>query len=196
MATVSGLMVMAALQAGISSDPASNNPYSDYRTVKSSAGDYFLLGGKLQSAVVSGGFPGASGQGLWDAVSVEPVMNGGVIMAVKANGLTLEGAQLDLRNINLALDAAAGTWRSGTSFASLIIQEVSGRADLMRVCWNAHLPAPDPVTGPPGFVPLERSAMFKRLMCGVYRRDAGATDVGGYLIDDLNGNVRTFVGNW
>lgn len=196
-ATVSGPMVLAALQTGVSADPAeARNPYSVYRSVASSAGETMRLGGQLQSFIVTGGFPGGSGIGLWEDVKVEPIVNGGVILGVNANGLRLEGAQLDLRNVNPALNAAAGTWTSGNSFASLVIQEVPGRADLMRVCWNAHLPPPPPVTGPPGYTPLERSALFKRLMCGVYKRDAGGTDVGGYLIDDMNGDVRTFVGSW
>ncbi len=192
--SVRGPAVLAALTAGVSPDPAPGTPYSNYRKVVS-GNDSYYLGGSLTSYTVTAGFPGASGIGLNHIVEVQPQFNGGVITSVKANGLTLEGAPLDLRNATVTLDQGAGTWRSGDSFAALVVQSVSGQPDLMRVCWNAHLPPPAPVTGPPGYEPMVRSAPFKRLMCGVYSKQGGPS-VGGYLADDFNGTVRNYSGSW
>jgi hypothetical protein len=160
------------------------------------AGDsYFFLGDALTSFTVTRGFPGASGFGLNHVVDIKPQINNGVITSVKANGLTLEGGSLDLRNATVTLDHGAGTWTNGNWFAALVVQSVPGRSDQMRVCWNAHLPPPPPVTGPPGFEPLVREQPFKRLMCGVYSKQGGAA-VGGYLADDVDGKVTYYNGSW
>jgi hypothetical protein len=139
-------------------------------------------------------FPGASGFGLWDVVNVQGNFNDGVIHSVTANGMTLTGLSLDLRNAELQVEATAGTWTNGRWFASLVIQ--SQGADLMRVCWNVHLPPPPPVTGPPGFEPVVREADFKRLMCGIYSRTETGRDRGGYMVDDYAGQVTTYTGRW
>ena len=194
--SVSGPLVLAALQTGVSPDPAPDNPYSNNRKVVAPGGGYYFLGGALSSYTLSGGFPGGSGIGLWHRVDIEPIASGGVIVAVKANGLTLEGAPLDLRNVDPGIDANAATWSSGEWFATLLVQSVPARADLMRVCWNARLPPPPPVPGPPGYTPLTRTEPFKRLMCGVYNRDKAGPDVGGYLVDEFSGVVGTYSGAW
>ena len=192
---MAGPAVLVALTAGVSPDPASTNPYSNYRKVVAGNGSYFFLGGALTSHTITGGFPGASGIGLNHVVAIEPQINGGVITSVKANGLTLDGGSLDLRHATIALDHGAGTWRSGEWFAALVVQSVSGQPDLMRVCWNAHLPPPPPVTGPPGYEPMVRNAPFKRLMCGVYSKQGGQS-VGGYLSDDFSGTVTVYQASW
>jgi hypothetical protein len=194
--SVSGPLVWAALQTGVSADPHPDNPYTNYRKVMTAENTYYFLGDALVSHSMGSGFAGASGIGITGLVSVEPVANDGVIVAVKANGLTLEGAPLDLRNVNPAIDAAAGTWTSGEWFATLLLQSVANRPDLMRVCWDTQLPPPEPVTGPPGFSPVVREAPFKRLMCGVYSNSQPGPDVGGYVVDDFNGTVTTFSGTW
>jgi hypothetical protein len=194
--SVPGSLVWAALVRGVSDEPNHDgNPYTKYRKVL--AGDnFYYLGGALVSHSIGGGFPGASGIGLTGFVAVTPVINGGVITSVTANDLTLEGASLDLRNVNPAINASAGTWTNGQWFATLLVQSVSGQPDLMRVCWNTHLPPPPPVTGPPGFDPLVREAPFKRLMCGVYNNKQAGPDVGGYVIDDFAGKVTTYSASW
>ncbi len=114
----------------------------------------------------------------------------GVIDAVIANGMTMTGPQLDLRNVDPQLDATAGTWSNGKWFARLVIQS---QGELVRVCWNAYLPEPPPVTGPPGYKPLVRGADFKRLMCGVY---SGSREAGGHVQDDFAGTIRTYTATW
>lgn len=194
---VSGPIVLAALTAGVSPAPnPEGSPYTDFRKVVASDNSYYFIGDALTSYTIGGGFPNASGFGLTGVVAIEPQVSNGVITSVKANGLTLEGSPLDLRNANPAIDASAGTWTSGQWFATLLVQSVSGQPDRMRVCWNAHLPPPPPVTGPPGFTPLVREAPFKRLMCGVYSNKQVGPDVGGYISDDFAGTVTVYSAAW
>ena len=154
-------------------------------------GDYFL-GGALTGHSLA--------QASWgpivvsDRLEIYAVGNNGVIVAVKANGMTLEGPQLDLRNVNPEIDSVAGTWVSGQWFAKLVVQ--SDKPDQVKVCWDAYLPAPPPVTGPPGSEPVARPVPFKRLTCGIYGKKQVGPDVGGYIVDDFGGTVRTFRGDW
>ncbi|MBA3479277.1 MAG: hypothetical protein H0T52_12910 [Lautropia sp.] len=66
----------------------------------------------------------------------------------------------------------------------------------MRICWNANLPPPPPVAGPPGLPTIVYTVPLKRLMCGVYSKAVPAQDVGGHVEDDFNGTRRTFRGSW
>jgi len=128
-------------------------------------------------------------------ISVAVSGSDGVIDAVNANNLLLVGPQLDLRNVDPAVDAAAGTWTNGEWFAKLVVQSDES-PDLMRVCWDVHLPPPPTVTGPPGTPPVVYTVPLKRLMCGVYSRTQEGPDVGGYVEDDFNGEKRIFRGSW
>jgi hypothetical protein len=123
-------------------------------------------------------------------------MDGGIIRSVRANGVDLQGAPLDLRNVDPAIDASAGEWRSGAWFAKLVIQSVAGNQDLVRVCWDAHLPPPPPLTGPSGTTGSVRDQPFKRLMCGVYSKSQPGPDRGGYVSDDLGGTISTYSASW
>jgi len=166
------------------------------RRVFSAEDRYYLLSGsngRMVSGVLSGLPWGAIGGANFTVV--EPAASGGVIYAITANSLTLEGQQLDLRGATVPLDATIGTWSSGEWYASLVTTSIAGSTDLMRVCWNLNLPPPPPITGPPGVEPVVRAEPFKRLMCGVYPR-SGSPNVGGYLIDDFGGTIRTFTGSW
>lgn len=189
--TVSGPLVWAALQTGISKDPAPTNPYTDDRRVHTEEG-YYLIGGTMTTYSLA--------RSPWGPIMVDnrmtvsPVGSGDVIDSVVANGMTLSGPPLDLRNVNPTIDATAATWSNGEWFASLVIQrDQPGR---IRVCWNAHLPPPEPVYGPPDVPPAVRPVPFKRLMCGIYSETQVGPDVGGYMIDDFGGTIRTFRGEW
>jgi hypothetical protein len=189
--------VWSALQYGLSSDPERyDNPYTSYRRVFSPDGNSYFLGGRYESFIITGGFPGASGIGIWHWVRIEPAASNGMIYAVTANGLTYSGAQLNLQTVNPVIDQTTATWTNGPYFVSLLVQSVPGRSDLMRVCWNAYLPPPDPVTGPPDYTPLVRTAPFKRLQCGIYDRAQPSPDRGAYMIDDYDGRVVTYTGAW
>lgn len=192
--TVSGSLVWAALQQGVSPDPAPANPYTNNRQVFHEDGRAYFLGGALSSHSL--------GRTPWGPIAIDALVNvsmvgsEGVIYAVKANDLTLEGPPLDLRSVDPALDATAATWTNGPWFASLVVQSVPGNEALMRVCWNSHLPPPPPLTGPPDVPPVVRTVPLKRLMCGVYGRSAASRDVGGYVVDDFDGVVTTYRGAW
>ena len=193
----SGLLVWAALEAGVSPSPnPEGNPYTNYRKVSSPDGSYYFLGGAMTTHVIGGGFPNASGLGLTHVVTVEPQVSNGVITGVTANGLSMEGPTLDLRSANLPYDRDPIAWTNGQYSVKLLVQSVSGQPDSMRVCWDAHLPPPTPVAGPPGFVPQVRSEPFRRLMCGVYSNKQSGPDRGGYVIDDFGGKKTTYTANW
>jgi hypothetical protein len=123
-----------------------------------------------------------------NAVTVQPVGSSGVINSVVANGLVMTGPQLDLRNVDPALDETAATWSNGDWFASLVIQsDVAGR---MRVCWNTYLPPPPPlVSDDPTYIPEVRTLPLRRLMCGIYSATQPGPDLGGHVVDDLGGTV-------
>lgn len=195
--TVSGEVVWAALQTGISPDPEPIEPVTNYRKVYTDAGEFIHLGGDAD-ALDSHTFTSSSWGPLIKDRLVRVSLTGsdGVIDAVTANDLPLVGPQLDLRNVDPAVDATAGTWSNGAWSAQLIVQSVES-PDLMRVCWNVHLPPPAPVRGPPG-VPVTPpdTVPLKRLMCGVYSRAQAGPDVGGYVVDDFNGTKRAFRGTW
>lgn len=194
--TVDGSLVLAALQTGVSDDPTPANPMTRYRRLQSPEGEVIHLGGRYTSHILATGFPGARGVGAWDVVRIEPTMSDGAILAVEANGMALGGPRLDLATVDPVVGRPVATWSNGPWSVSLVVQSVPERPDLMRVCWDAILPAPEPVTGPPGHPPLVRTAPFKRLSCGVYDRHRAGPDRGGYLVDDLEGRVVTYAGSW
>ncbi len=146
----------------------------------------FYIGGALESHAL--GSPTGRGVVPTERVKVEPISNDGVISAVNANGLVLSGSRLDLNTATLPLDASPATWSNGEWTVKLVIQSVAGFSDQVRVCWDAYLPASAAVEG--------RTEPLKRLTCGVYKKDIGARDIGGYVIDDFNGTKTTYSGNW
>lgn len=194
---IPGTIVLSALQSGIGNNPAETNPYgSGCRRVTSTAQDYFFLCGAMGSYQIRSGFPGASGLGAWGSVNIEPIVNGTSVIAVVANGLRLDGPALDLSKVDPAIDSVAATWSVDQSQVQLVVSSIAGQADTMRVCWNASLPPPPAVTGPPGFEPLVRKDPLKRLMCGVYARAQIGPDRGGYLVDDVGGAIAVYDGSW
>jgi hypothetical protein len=194
---VSGEVVWAALQTGISPDPRPAQPVTNYRKVYTAAGEFIHLGGD-SDVLESHSFTRSSwGPLIRDRlVTVDTTGSDGVIDAVTANGLPLVGPQLDLRNVDPSVDTTAGTWSNGAWSAQLIVQSAES-PDLMRVCWNVNLPPPAPVRGPPGApVNSPDTVPLRRLMCGVYSRAQPGPDLGGHVEDDFNGEKRTFRGRW
>ena len=195
--SVGGAVVLSALRAGVRPDPAAQDPYATgCRRLVGAAQASFWVCGAMSSYQLRSGFPGGSGIGAWGAVKAEPVFEGTRITAVIANGLRLEGASLDLAGMNPPIDTPAATWTNGRWSARLLVASVPADPSLMRVCWQLVLPAPAPVTGPPGFEPLVRDAPLKRTMCAVYSRVAPGPDRGGFLVDDVGGSVTTYEGTW
>ena len=179
--TVPGTAVRAALEAGVSPDPAPENPTTDFRKVAAGPGTYYYLGDALMSHSMG---VGPSGPRPAAVVDIRPQMNNGVITSVKANGLDLAGSPLDLRFANLPIGEEAATWSSGSSSVALKVVSVNGQPNLMRVCWDVNLPS------------SERVEPMKRLMCGVYDINQPGKDVGGYMEDTIGSNKTTYVGTW
>jgi len=80
---------------------------------------------------------------------VSVIGSDGVIDGVVANGMTMSGPQVDLRNVNPEIDKGISAWSNGQWSVQLIVQS-DASADRVRICWNANLPPPPPVAGPPG----------------------------------------------
>ena len=189
---VEGPIVWNALERGVPDDPNyDGNRYSRYRKVQGENG-YFYLGSNYETFVLRGGFGISGGIGYWDLVKVAPVMNNGVLTGMVANEMTMSGPTVDLRNAKLDIDASAGTWTNGRYSVKLVIQ--SEGSDKVRVCWDAHLPPPEPITGPGE--PIIRVADFRRLMCGIYAKNNIGPDLGGHVSDDTNGKILTVRGSW
>jgi hypothetical protein len=195
-AKVAGEVVWAALQTGISPDPNPTEPVSNYRKVHTGDNLFIYLGSRPKS-LESHSFTTSPWGSLMKEgdVNVSATGSEGVIDGVTANDLDLVGPQLDLRNVDPVVDATAGTWTNGDWSAQLVIQSAES-PDLMRVCWNVHLPPPRTVFGPPGSTPVVFTVPLKRLMCGVYGRALPGPDLGGYVEDDRNGTKRIFRGSW
>jgi hypothetical protein len=188
--SVPGLLVWAALQKGVSPNPIAE-PNTNYRRVLTDNREFIYLGRNeqtlaLESHSFTSGMVGLIKDRL---VAVTVTGSDGVIDAVTANGLTMVGPQVDLRRVNPLLDESAGRWANGDSFVDLVVQSTSSE-DQMRVCWNVQLP-------PPETAPVQTSPVpLRRLMCGVYSKTVPGLDVGGYVVDDFNGTIRTFRGAW
>ena len=200
--SVSGELVWKALQHGVSPDPRPSNPYTKDRPVYTEDVLYrFFVGGSLRSyRLVQVPSLANPLQGFavvpTDVLDVQIVGSSGVVDWVVANGLKLTGPQLDLRKVNPVLDQSAATWRHGEWSVSLVVQH-DRRSDLMRVCWDAYLPPPPPVASDdPNFEPFVRSFPLERLACGMYSISAPGPDAGGYVVDNYDGAVLTFRGEW
>lgn len=179
---IDGTVVRAALEAGVSPDPASSNPITRGRQVAAGPGTYYYIEGALMSYSIG---VGPSGRPTLDAVvDVKPQMNNGVITSVTANGLNLEGPTLDLRSADLPLGENAATWTSGNSSARLRVENDNGQSNRLRVCWEVDLPA------------AQRVERLKRTMCGVYDANQPGKDVGGYLRDIIGSSVTQYSGSW
>ena len=191
--TVDGEIVLAALRAGVSQGPFAS-PYSGGdRPVRAADGGTYYLDQQMASYTVvtaSWGRPV-----VYHGVSVQPNESDGLIGSVVGNGLSLGGFSLDLRTVDPVLDTVAGTWRNGDWLVDLIVQSDPDPA-LIRVCWNAFLPAPASIGGPPGSDPVHREFPFRRLTCVLTGRYAVSRDVGGRVVDDYGGSVYTFDGRW
>jgi hypothetical protein len=171
--------VRAALEAGISDNPAPTNPALRERQVFAGPGTYYYLGGAFISFSMGTGPSGAIPTAVAD---IKPQMNNGVITSVTANGTKLEGPTLDLRSADLPIGQGASTWTSGDSSATLLVQSAGG--NLIRVCWDVDLPA------------AQRVERLKRTMCGVYDVNQPGKDVGGYLRDTIGSGVIVYTGTW
>ncbi len=117
-------------------------------------------------------------------VDVKPQMNNGVLTSVTANGLNLEGPTLDLRSADLPLGENAATWTSGSSSATLRVENDNGQANRLRVCWVVDLPSD------------QRVERLKRVTCGIYDANQPGKDVGGYIRDTIGSDVVTYSGSW
>ena len=200
--SVAGEIVWAALQHGVLPHPQPSNPSSKDRPIYTEDLLYrYFIGGSLVSyRLVQVPSRSNSLQGFAivaaDVLDVQMVGSDGVIDWVVANDVMLTGPQLDLRHVDPVLDKTVATWRHGEWFINLIVQS-DQLGDVMRVCWDAFLPPPPPVrSDDPNFIPFVRTFPLKRLMCALYEKAKVGPDVGGYVVDDYDGDVLTFRGTW
>ena len=114
----------------------------------------------------------------------------------KANGIDFALNYVGWNTLQVRLDRTLGEWRNGSWFVQLIPQSEPGRDDLFRICWHTNLPdwglkgvGSEPAVLVPAGPPV------LRLSCAVHRKQDGL-DVGGFIADDVSGQVTTYKGEW
>ena len=113
------------------------------------------------------------------------------------NGVVFDQHYVDWNTNRITLDKTLGEWRNGAWFVQLIPQSEPGRDDLFRICWHTNLPDQAILGNRPveAAVLVPEGPAVRRLSCAIHRKQ-DARDMGGYIVDDVNGVVTTYRGQW